>query len=77
EMSENLSKVPFLGDIPYLGALFRSKDTQTRRSVRLFIIEPRLIDDGIAHYLALGNGQDLRAGVLGADEISNQSLSLG
>lgn len=31
EMSENLSKVPFLGDIPYLGALFRSKDTQTRR----------------------------------------------
>ncbi|WP_429019246.1 SctC family type III secretion system outer membrane ring subunit AscC [Aeromonas allosaccharophila] len=77
EMSENLSKVPFLGDIPYLGALFRSKDTQTRRSVRLFIIEPRLIDDGIAHYLALGNGQDLRAGVLGVDEISNQSLSLG
>nr|AAS91828.1 AscC [Aeromonas hydrophila] len=77
EMSENLSKVPFLGDIPYLGALFRSKDTQTRRSVRLFIIEPRLIDDGIAHYLSLGNGQDLRARVLGVDEISNQSLSLG
>ncbi|WCH23592.1 type III secretion system outer membrane ring subunit SctC [Aeromonas salmonicida] len=77
EMSENLSKVPFLGDIPYLGALFRSKETQTRRSVRLFIIEPRLIDDGIAHYLALGNGQDLRAGVLEVDEISNQSLSLG
>ncbi|HHQ4570361.1 TPA: SctC family type III secretion system outer membrane ring subunit AscC [Aeromonas veronii] len=77
EINENLSKVPFLGDIPYLGALFRSKDTQTKRSVRLFIIEPRLIDDGIAHYLALGNGQDLRAGLLGADEISNQSLSLG
>lgn len=77
EINENLSKVPFLGDIPYLGALFRSKDTQTKRSVRLFIIEPRLIDDGIAHYLALGNGQDLRAGLLGADELSNQSLSLG
>ncbi|MCE9953194.1 SctC family type III secretion system outer membrane ring subunit AscC [Aeromonas allosaccharophila] len=77
EINENLSKVPFLGDIPYLGALFRSKDTQTKRSVRLFIIEPRLIDDGIAHYLALGNGQDLRAGLLGTDELSNQSLSLG
>ncbi|MGY3942354.1 type III secretion system outer membrane ring subunit SctC [Aeromonas tecta] len=77
EMSESLSKVPFLGDIPYLGALFRSKDTQTRRAVRLFIIEPRLIDDGVAHYLSLGNGQDLRAGILGSDEISNQSLSLG
>ncbi|EKH1299132.1 EscC/YscC/HrcC family type III secretion system outer membrane ring protein, partial [Escherichia coli] len=33
--------------------------------------------DGIAHYLALGNGQDLRVGLLGADELSNQSLSLG
>ncbi|WP_421184849.1 type III secretion system outer membrane ring subunit SctC [Aeromonas hydrophila] len=77
ELSESLSKVPFLGDIPYLGALFRSKESQTRRQVRLFIIEPRLIDDGIAHYLSLGHGQDLRAGVLGVDEISNQSLSLG
>ncbi len=77
ELSENLSKVPFLGDIPYLGALFRSKESQTRRQVRLFIIEPRLIDDGIAHYLSLGHGQDLRAAVLGVDEISNQSLSLG
>ncbi|VEG97261.1 AscC protein [Aeromonas encheleia] len=76
-LSESLSKVPFLGDIPYLGVLFRSKESQTRRSVRLFIIEPKLIDDGIAHYLSLGNGQDLRAGVLGADEFSNQSLSLG
>lgn len=77
ELSESLSKVPFLGDIPYLGALFRSKESQTRRQVRLFIIEPRLIDDGIAHYLSLGHGQDLRAGVLCVDEISNQSLSLG
>ncbi|MGY6036566.1 type III secretion system outer membrane ring subunit SctC [Aeromonas sp. AE23HZ002T15] len=77
ELSESLSKVPFLGDIPYLGALFRSKESQTRRAVRLFIIEPRVIDDGIAHYLSLGHGQDLRAGVLGADELSNQSLSLG
>ncbi|PJC94248.1 EscC/YscC/HrcC family type III secretion system outer membrane ring protein [Aeromonas lusitana] len=76
ELSESLSKVPFLGDIPYLGALFRSKESQTRRAVRLFIIEPRVIDDGIAHYLSLGHGQDLRAGVLGADELSNQSLSL-
>lgn len=77
EMSESLSKVPFLGDIPYLGVLFRSKDTLTRRSVRLFIIEPRLIDDGIARYLSLGNGQDLRSGMMVVDEISNQSLSLG
>ncbi|WP_278250143.1 type III secretion system outer membrane ring subunit SctC [Photorhabdus tasmaniensis] len=76
EMYESLRKVPFLGDIPYLGVLFRSTTEQVRRSVRLFIIEPRLIDSGIAHYLALGNGQDLRHRLLATQDISNQSVSL-
>ncbi|WP_036771278.1 type III secretion system outer membrane ring subunit SctC [Photorhabdus australis] len=76
EMSETVRKVPFLGDIPYLGALFRTTTEQVRRSVRLFIIEPRLIDSGIANYLALGNGQDLRTGLLATQDISNQSISL-
>ncbi|WP_445496752.1 type III secretion system outer membrane ring subunit SctC [Photorhabdus sp. SF281] len=76
EMSETQRKVPFLGDIPYLGVLFRSTTEQVRRSVRLFIIEPRLIDSGIAHYLALGNGQDLRHRLLATQDISNQSVSL-
>ncbi|WP_276528715.1 type III secretion system outer membrane ring subunit SctC [Photorhabdus heterorhabditis] len=76
EMSETVRKVPFLGDIPYLGVLFRTTTEQVRRSVRLFIIEPRLIDSGIANYLALGNGQDLRAGLLATQDISNQSISL-
>lgn len=47
-----------------------------RRSVRLFLIEPRLIDDGVGHYLALNNRRDLRGGLLEVDELSNQSLSL-
>ncbi|ETS33193.1 EscC/YscC/HrcC family type III secretion system outer membrane ring protein [Photorhabdus temperata] len=76
EMYENLRKVPFLGDIPYLGVLFRSTTEQVRRSVRLFIIEPRIIDSGIAHHLALGNGQDLRHRLLATQDISNQSVSL-
>ncbi|OCQ54596.1 Type III secretion system outer membrane protein SpiA precursor [Photorhabdus australis subsp. thailandensis] len=76
EMSETVRKVPFLGDIPYLGVLFRTTTEQVRRSVRLFIIEPRLIDSGIANYLALGNGQDLRTGLLATQDISNQSISL-
>ncbi|WP_350305471.1 type III secretion system outer membrane ring subunit SctC [Photorhabdus viridis] len=76
EMSETQRKVPFLGDIPYLGVLFRSTTEQVRRSVRLFIIEPRLIDGGIAHYLALGNGQDLRHRLLATQDLSNQSVSL-
>lgn len=76
ELSVALSKVPLLGDIPYLGALFRRKSELTRRTVRLFIIEPRIIDEGIAHHLALGNGRDLRTGILAVDEISNQSTTL-
>nr|EPB94365.1 type III secretion outer membrane protein PscC precursor [Pseudomonas plecoglossicida NB2011] len=46
EQSEYVRKVPWLGDIPYLGALFRFKSGMSRRSVRLFLIEPRLIDTG-------------------------------
>lgn len=44
ETSESIRKVPLLGDIPFVGALFRYQSSNTRRSVRLFLIEPRLID---------------------------------
>ena len=47
EISQQLRKVPLLGDIPYLGALFRSTNDITRRTVRMFIIEPRIVVDGI------------------------------
>ncbi|KAA8717825.1 EscC/YscC/HrcC family type III secretion system outer membrane ring protein [Morganella psychrotolerans] len=40
------SRVPLLGDIPWLGALFRSETVQDRQAVRLFIIKPRIIDYG-------------------------------
>ncbi|NBO76833.1 MAG: type II and III secretion system protein family protein [Betaproteobacteria bacterium] len=41
--SETLTKFPFLGDLPILGALFRSKEFQQDRSEVLFIITPRLV----------------------------------
>lgn len=40
---EGVSKVPFLGDIPMAGALFRSQNDQQERVERLFLISPRLI----------------------------------
>jgi len=40
---EGVSKVPFLGDIPVAGALFRSHNDQQERVERLFLISPRLI----------------------------------
>ena len=41
--SEGVSKVPFLGDIPLAGGLFRSNTDQHERVERLFLISPRLI----------------------------------
>ncbi|WP_232515223.1 type III secretion system outer membrane ring subunit SctC [Burkholderia ambifaria] len=37
------AKVPLLGDIPLLGALFRFRSTQTDRQERLFLITPKLL----------------------------------
>jgi pilus assembly protein CpaC len=42
-VTETVNKFPFLGDIPVLGALFRSTEFQTDRSELLFIITPRLV----------------------------------
>lgn len=46
---ETIDKVPFLGDIPILGHLFRSRHTaKTRRDLMVFI-QPTIIDDqGVA-----------------------------
>jgi type IV pilus assembly protein PilQ len=42
---ESTSKVPFLGDLPIIGALFRSSTTQNNRSEVVIIVTPRIIDD--------------------------------
>ena len=78
ELSKSVHKIPVLGDIPYLGVLFRNSADIVRRSVRLFIIEPRLIDDrdSLAQYLVVSNSSDLRQSLLDADDYSNQSISL-
>ncbi len=40
--SDDVTKVPFLGDLPLIGALFRSTSVGTARVERLFLIQPRL-----------------------------------
>lgn len=42
--SQNKSKIPLLGDIPYIGGLFRSENETVSKSVRLFLIQPRLLE---------------------------------
>ena len=41
--SEQTDKVPVLGDIPLLGALFSSKNQTTQRRERLFLLRPRVV----------------------------------
>ena len=42
-MQENVDKLPLLGDIPILGALFRSKEMRQERTELLVIVTPRVI----------------------------------
>jgi general secretion pathway protein D len=43
--SEGVDKVPFLGDVPLLGILFRKTVTKTEKKNLLMIIVPHIIDD--------------------------------
>lgn len=45
--TSNVDKVPFLGDIPYLGALFRVKNDTAKRRELLIFITPRVISDQV------------------------------
>jgi general secretion pathway protein D len=43
--SEGVDKVPFLGDIPLIGVLFRKTITRTEKNNLLMVIVPHIIDD--------------------------------
>ncbi|WP_416395896.1 type IV pilus secretin PilQ [Allohahella sp. A8] len=47
ETSETTTKTPFLGDLPYIGALFRKTEKNDQRSELLVFITPRLIRSGL------------------------------
>jgi pilus assembly protein CpaC len=40
---ENVTKIPILGDIPILGAFFRSSQTRARQTELLVLVTPRLV----------------------------------
>ncbi|MDN0074811.1 type IV pilus secretin PilQ family protein [Crenobacter sp. SG2303] len=46
EQGEIENKVPYLGDIPFLGALFRNSSRQHSRRELLMFITPRVVDNG-------------------------------
>ena len=46
--STSEAKVPLLGDIPYVGALFRSKSNKDTKTELMIFITPRIINDNLA-----------------------------
>jgi type IV pilus assembly protein PilQ len=50
ERRETITKVPFLGDIPAVGALFRSKQLQNDKSELLIFVTPRILEEGSTIY---------------------------
>ena len=42
---ESITKVPFFGDIPYVGAFFRNEATQRTKTETLIFITPRILAD--------------------------------
>jgi len=47
EQATTITKTPFLGDIPYLGALFTKTEEIDQRAEFLIFITPRLLKDGV------------------------------
>jgi type IV pilus assembly protein PilQ len=45
--TETVTKVPVLGDVPYLGALFRNKATTRNRSELMIFITPRVVSSQV------------------------------
>lgn len=73
EVTQRLRKVPLLGDIPYLGNLFTSEVNTKRRTVRLFIVEPRIVSESLGNNLVI-DSKAVSEQFLTVDEISNKSL---
>ncbi len=46
--NENVTKVPFLGDLPLIGVLFRQTTKQDDKEELLVFITPRIIKDGLS-----------------------------
>ncbi len=47
EVQESVQKVPFLGDLPIIGHLFKSSSSGTRKTNLMVFIKPTIIRDGI------------------------------
>ena len=47
DKSTDITKVPFLGDIPGLGVLFRDTKTRTQKAELLIFVTPRILNESL------------------------------
>lgn len=50
ERRETIKKVPFLGDVPFVGTLFRSKQRVDNKAELLIFVTPRILEEGSSIY---------------------------
>jgi type IV pilus assembly protein PilQ len=50
ERRETITKVPFLGDIPFIGNLFKSKSRIDNKAELLIFVTPRILEEGSSIY---------------------------
>lgn len=74
ELSQQLKKIPLLGDLPYIGNLFTSKINRNRKTARLFIVEPRIITEAIGNNFNIENSKSLKTNIMTIDRLSNDGL---
>jgi len=78
KFSQNMSKVPLLGDIPYLGALFRSESrTKTRTNLMVFLRPVVMRDIDSASKLSLDRYDLIRARQQEAQPVPSAILGSG
>jgi type IV pilus assembly protein PilQ len=50
ERRETVKKVPWLGDIPFAGNLFKSKQRTDNKAELLIFVTPRILEEGATVY---------------------------
>ena len=78
QVNETHDKVPFLGDIPFLGSLFRFKTASNSKRNLMFFLHPTILrDPATADYYSRSKYDDFRSAQLGvfdgADNLANSN----
>lgn len=83
QVQYSVSKVPLLGDIPFLGTLFKNNSTTVSKTVRLFLIQPKILKDfstessDLNKYIAEGwdaiNKFDAKYNVINPEKLNKQN----